>query len=56
MPGRPAHRPLDPAERIRNTRKARRKAEQIVAEDDGNVVADAVLAEEALRRTDLLTP
>jgi hypothetical protein len=25
-------------------------------EDDGNVVADAVLAEEALRRTDPLTP
>jgi hypothetical protein len=56
MPGRRAHRPLDPADRIRDTRKARREAERIVAEDDGNVVADAVLAEEALRRTDPLTP
>jgi predicted Zn-dependent protease len=40
------------AERLGDTRKARGDAERIVAEDKGNVVANAVLAEEALRRKD----
>jgi predicted Zn-dependent protease len=40
------------AQRIGDTQKARGEAERIVAEDQGNVVANAVLAEEALRRND----
>jgi predicted Zn-dependent protease len=56
-----ADRPADPgmrayrallAERLGDTRKARAEAERILAEDKGNVVANAVLAEEALRRDD----
>jgi tetratricopeptide (TPR) repeat protein len=40
------------AERLGNSRKARADAEAILAEDKGNVIANAVLAEEALGRTD----
>ena len=40
------------AERLGNNRKARADAEAILAEDKGNVIANAVLAEEALGRTD----
>jgi predicted Zn-dependent protease len=40
------------AERLGNSRKARADAEAILAEDKGNVIANAVLAEEALGRRD----
>ena len=40
------------AERVGDRRKARADAEAILAEDSGNVVANAVLAEEALARND----
>ena len=40
------------AERVGDRRKARADAEAILAEDKGNVIADAVLAEEALARND----
>ena len=40
------------AERLGNSRKARADAEAILAEDKGNVIANAVLAEEALARRD----
>jgi tetratricopeptide (TPR) repeat protein len=41
------------AERVGDRRKARADAEAILAEDKGNVIANAVLAEEALARDDL---
>ena len=40
------------AERLGNSRKARADAEAILAEDKGNAIANAVLAEEALARRD----
>jgi predicted Zn-dependent protease len=40
------------AERVGDRRKARADAEAILAEDKGNVIANAVLAEEALARND----
>jgi predicted Zn-dependent protease len=40
------------AERLGNSRKARADAEAVLAEDKGNVIANAVLAEEALGRRD----
>ncbi|MCK1404929.1 tetratricopeptide repeat protein [Bradyrhizobium sp. 76] len=40
------------AERVGDKRKARADAEAILAEDKGNVIANAVLAEEALTRND----
>jgi tetratricopeptide (TPR) repeat protein len=40
------------AERVGDKRKARSDAEAILAEDKGNVIANAVLAEEALARND----
>jgi tetratricopeptide (TPR) repeat protein len=41
------------AERVGDRRKARADAEAILAEDKGSVIANAVLAEEALARDDL---